>query len=481
MLRSLLADAGVAPASVADVVIGNAVGGGGNVARLAALEAGLPVSVPGVTVDRQCGSGLDAIALAARLVAAGGSGLYLAGGVESISTAPLRARRDAGGGPEFFARAQFAPLGLGDPDMGVAAENVAARFGISRERQDELALRSHRRALASAAAGVFDAEIVPLAGVSGPDGSRTVQCRRRAAPRADRRRAGPVPSGVRRRRHRHRRELLLRRGRCRRRRDHLGGTRPRTGRPRRTPGARARTRRAWTRSCWASGRPRRPNACWNGVASPPRSWGWSSSTRRSHPRPSRAWTGSASPPERANLDGGALALGHAYGASGAVLVTRLLAQARRNPVEGQLALAMISIAGGMGTAALLEYRSLPLAGLHLAPGGHAHSWAWPVDIVGLCPVAAGQGRACPVVPRHRSPDPHHRTGGHAHSWARPVDIPGLCPVAALQGRACPVVPRVRGGHVPRRGWQVVHAPRSRPRPVRGRRGHRRSAGRRPRW
>ena len=64
------------------------------------------------------------------------------------------------------------------------------------------------------------------------------------------------------------------------------------------------------------------------------------------------------PPERANLDGGALALGHAYGASGAVLVTRLLAQARRNPVEGQLALAMISIAGGMGTAALLEYRGL---------------------------------------------------------------------------------------------------------------------------
>ena len=63
------------------------------------------------------------------------------------------------------------------------------------------------------------------------------------------------------------------------------------------------------------------------------------------------------PPERANADGGALALGHAYGASGAVLVTRLLAQARRNPAEGQLALALISIAGGMGTAALLEYRS----------------------------------------------------------------------------------------------------------------------------
>ena len=144
-----------------DVVIGNAVGGGGNVARLAALEAGLPVTVPGVTVDRQCGSGLDAIVLASRLVAAGGGGLYLAGGVESISTAPLRAHRNDDGSPDFYSRAQFAPLSLGDPDMGVAAENVAARFGISRERQDAFALRSHQRALAAAAAGTFDGEIVP--------------------------------------------------------------------------------------------------------------------------------------------------------------------------------------------------------------------------------------------------------------------------------------------------------------------------------
>ena len=79
VLRELLAGTGVEPGSVADVVIGNAVGGGGNVARLALLEAGLPVSVPGITVDRQCGSGLDAVVLASRLVAAGGNPLYLAG------------------------------------------------------------------------------------------------------------------------------------------------------------------------------------------------------------------------------------------------------------------------------------------------------------------------------------------------------------------------------------------------------------------
>ncbi|MGZ4663036.1 MAG: thiolase family protein, partial [Arthrobacter sp.] len=107
VLRKLVAEVPLDPTSVTDVVIGNAVGGGGNVARLALLEAGLPAGVPGITVDRQCGSGLDAIVLAARLVAAGGGPLYLAGGVESTSTAPLRAHRKDDGGPEFYRRAQF--------------------------------------------------------------------------------------------------------------------------------------------------------------------------------------------------------------------------------------------------------------------------------------------------------------------------------------------------------------------------------------
>ncbi len=162
---------------MSDVIIGNAVGGGGNVARLALLEAGLPVSVPGLTVDRQCGSGLDAIVLAARLVAAGGNAVYLAGGVESISTAPLRAYRNDDGEPDFFARAQFVPRSYGDPDMGVAAENVAVRFEVSRERQDALALRSHQRALAAAAAGHFSARDHATGGPF-----RNRQRRRRTAP-----------------------------------------------------------------------------------------------------------------------------------------------------------------------------------------------------------------------------------------------------------------------------------------------------------
>ncbi|MDI3211147.1 thiolase family protein [Arthrobacter sp. AL12] len=357
VLRRLLADTGVAPASVADVVIGNAVGGGGNVARLAALEAGLPVSVPGLTVDRQCGSGLDAIALAAGLVAVGGGGVYLAGGVESISTAPLRARRDAGGAPEFFARAQFAPLGLGDPDMGVAAENVAARFGVSRERQDELALRSHRRALASAAAGFFDAETVPLPGVPGPDGPRTVSADdgpRRGLTAAVLARFPPVfaaggtvtagnscfdadgaaavvITSVERARGLGAADGLLVRGT-----DTAGVDPQLLG-----IGAARAARRLLENS---------------GVAAAELGLVEFNEAFASQTIACLEALGIA--PERANVDGGALALGHAYGASGAVLVTRLLAQVRRSPAGGQLALALVSIAGGMGTAALLEYRSL---------------------------------------------------------------------------------------------------------------------------
>ena len=361
VLRSLLADAGAAPESVADVVIGNAVGGGGNVARLAALEAGLPVSVPGVTVDRQCGSGLDAIVLAARLVAAGGSGLYLAGGVESISTAPLRARRDCPGRPRILLPGAVRPQGLGDPDMGVAAENVAAHFGISRERQDELALRSHRRALASAAAGVFDAEIVQLAGVAGPDGAVGTDGGTVKADDGPRRgltaavlarfppvfaEGGTVTAGnscfdadgaaavvitsVQRARELGATDGLLVRGT-----DTAGVDPQLLG-----IGAAAAAERLLERCGVAAA----------GVGLVEFNEAFASQTLACLDR-------LGIPPERANLDGGALALGHAYGASGAVLVTRLLAQARRNPVEGQLALAMISIAGGMGTAALLEYRS----------------------------------------------------------------------------------------------------------------------------
>ena len=351
VLRGLVDKTGLPAQAVTDVVVGNAVGGGGNVARLAALEAGLPVSVPGVTVDRQCGSGLDAIVLAARLVAAGGNGTYLAGGVESISTAPLRANRAADGSPEFFSRAQFVPLSYGDPDMGTAAENVARDFGISRERQDRFAVESHRRALAAAASGTYTGEIVPLRAASGdvesddgPRPSLTAALMSRFPPAFAE--GGTVTAGnscfdadgasavvitsMQRARELGAADGLLVLG------TDTAGVDPRVL----GMGAAAAAERLLAghgipaadldlvefNEAFAS----QTLACLDAIGIDP---------------------------GRANLDGGALALGHAYGASGAVLVTRLLAQARREGTPGQLALAMISIAGGMGTAALFRYET----------------------------------------------------------------------------------------------------------------------------
>ncbi|TKG73220.1 thiolase family protein [Prauserella endophytica] len=161
VLRAVLADAAVS--TVDDVLLGNVFGPGGNPARVAALRAGLGAEVPGVTVDRQCASGLAAITLAASLIRAGEGEAYLAGGVESASTAPYRAWRTEP--PTWYTRAPFAPAELGDPDMGPAADRVAAEAGISRARQDAFAVRSHDRAVAAQRAGRFAAEVVPIGGV----------------------------------------------------------------------------------------------------------------------------------------------------------------------------------------------------------------------------------------------------------------------------------------------------------------------------
>ncbi|WP_018923969.1 thiolase family protein [Salsuginibacillus kocurii] len=152
-----------------EVILGNAVGPGGNIARKTALKAGLPESVPGVTIDRQCGSGLEAITIAARLIQAGAGDLYLAGGVESTSRAPWRIHKPRslyGQGPEFYMRAPFAPEETGDPEMGEAAENVAEKYGISRSEQDRFAANSHAKAWSAQADGRFASEIVPVPGVS---------------------------------------------------------------------------------------------------------------------------------------------------------------------------------------------------------------------------------------------------------------------------------------------------------------------------
>jgi acetyl-CoA C-acetyltransferase len=144
-----------------------------NVARMAVLLAGLPEHVPGVTVNRLCASGLEAAAQAARLIKTGEAELVVAGGVESMTRAPWAVAKPAegfGGGPlQTFDTS----LGWRFPNprlaarfpleaMGETAENVAARHGISRQAQDEFALRSHKRALAAGESGALEAELLPV-------------------------------------------------------------------------------------------------------------------------------------------------------------------------------------------------------------------------------------------------------------------------------------------------------------------------------
>jgi acetyl-CoA C-acetyltransferase len=167
VLRALVDDLGPDAPAVDDVVIGNCRGPGGNPARVAALAAGLGTAVPGVTVDRQCGSGQEAVHQGAAAILAGIADLVLAGGAESASTAPWRLARPttSTGMPVPYERAAFAPSQIGDPDMGPAAEAVAQLCGITRQRQDAYAVRSHALALAAVRDGAFDAEMVPVAGV----------------------------------------------------------------------------------------------------------------------------------------------------------------------------------------------------------------------------------------------------------------------------------------------------------------------------
>jgi acetyl-CoA C-acetyltransferase len=167
VLRALLVDLGLEADTVDDVVLGSSRGPDGALARVVALRAGLGDAVPGMTVDRQCASGLSAVVTGAALVAAAHAQVVLAGGVESASQAPE-------------GRARFAPVDVGDPDMGVAAQTVASEAGISRARQDAYAARSHARALRAQQDGLFDDELVEVGGLSRDERPRPLTAQRLA-------------------------------------------------------------------------------------------------------------------------------------------------------------------------------------------------------------------------------------------------------------------------------------------------------------
>ncbi|HEU5062098.1 MAG TPA: thiolase family protein [Solirubrobacterales bacterium] len=197
VIAAVVERSGVDPERITDVYFGAANQSGEDnrdVARMAALLAGLPQSVPGATVNRLCASGLEAVNSAARAIKAGEGDFYLAGGVESMSRAPWVVEKPERGlprGPQTMhdttlgwrmINPRMAELGVSTESMGETGENVAERFGISREDQDAFALRSHQRAVAAAEAGKLAEEIVAI---EAPQGRETVVVDADEGPRPD--------------------------------------------------------------------------------------------------------------------------------------------------------------------------------------------------------------------------------------------------------------------------------------------------------
>ncbi|HEX5502954.1 MAG TPA: acetyl-CoA C-acyltransferase [Thermomicrobiales bacterium] len=179
-IRAAVARSGIAPADIEDVLFGDANQAGEdnrNVARMAALLAGLPESVAGVTVNRLCASGLAAVVGACHAVAVGDGDLFVAGGVESMSRAPFVTPKPDKAFPRGDRVMYDTTLGWRFPNprleamfpleaMGETGENVAERWSVSREDQDAFALRSQQRWAAAADAGRFDDELIEVEGVA---------------------------------------------------------------------------------------------------------------------------------------------------------------------------------------------------------------------------------------------------------------------------------------------------------------------------
>lgn len=151
LIKELIKKYNIPKEAVEEVILGNAVSAGGNLARLSLLEAGLPFSAVGTTIDFQCGSSLKSINMAASLIKSGEKDLVIVGGVESTSLAPNRQynpkdKRYKGEGV-FYTKAQFSPYSIGDPEMLQQAENAAELCKIQRSEMDKYAVKSHIKAI----------------------------------------------------------------------------------------------------------------------------------------------------------------------------------------------------------------------------------------------------------------------------------------------------------------------------------------------
>ncbi|MEK4028566.1 acetyl-CoA C-acyltransferase [Pseudobacillus sp. FSL P4-0506] len=320
-------------AEVNDVILGNIVGPGGNIARLAGLQAGLPLSVPGLTIDRQCSAGLEAIRMAAYFIQGGAGKIYLAGGTESTSTTP------------FPSRARFAPDHIGDPDMGVAAEYVAQDYVISREEQDEWTKISYERSWTAFEQGIYTEEIIPASSLKADEEfckKRDIAKLAKRAKAVFQREDGTVTAvnscGI-----------------------HDGASVVLIMEEQEALVRQFRPVLRFVDSEVAAVHPHHP-----GIAPVP---AIRQLLARNHLRMddidlveiNEAFAVKIAacareldiPADKLNVRGGALALGHPYAASGAILVTRLFYEMQRRP-EARYALAALGSGGGVGTAVLFE-------------------------------------------------------------------------------------------------------------------------------
>jgi acetyl-CoA C-acetyltransferase len=169
-IKAAVKRSGIDPSDVDEVILGNVLQAAetGYAARRAMIKAGLPDTVPAMTVNRACSSGLEAINFAVMAIMTGQAEVIVAGGTESMSTAPYLARGIRFDGPRMgdFEMTDSVTMGLACPiydyHMGVTAENVAERYEVSRDAQDELAVSSHARAITAQENGYFDEQIVPF-------------------------------------------------------------------------------------------------------------------------------------------------------------------------------------------------------------------------------------------------------------------------------------------------------------------------------
>jgi acetyl-CoA C-acetyltransferase len=168
VVKEAVERAGIDPKEITEVYIGNAEGAPGDLGRVVALEAGLPVEIPGIQFDRQCASGLETICMASAMVESGHGDVYVAGGAESMTNNPYFMKKINRPNryyplPEFFTVIMSPPKGeYGNPDMGDTAENVLEQYPVSREDLDAFAAESHRRAVAAIEAGAFKEQIIPV-------------------------------------------------------------------------------------------------------------------------------------------------------------------------------------------------------------------------------------------------------------------------------------------------------------------------------